>query len=88
MDRVMYCIAIIPVLIAAIIQPGLTIKCYECNSHNDSRCALETPPETMKKDCSLHTEGSKYKICRKIVQTIEYEVNGCKVLSFGTNIPN
>ncbi|XP_073992839.1 UPAR/Ly6 domain-containing protein crok-like [Rhodnius prolixus] len=76
MDRVMYCIAIIPVLIAAIIQPGLTIKCYECNSHNDSRCALETPPETMKKDCSLHTEGSKYKICRKIVQTIEYEVNG------------
>ncbi|KAL1123248.1 hypothetical protein AAG570_002334 [Ranatra chinensis] len=55
---------------------GEGIKCYDCNSHNDTRCAQEVPPEIFKKDCSEHIEGSKYTLCRKIVQSIEHEVNG------------
>ncbi|KDR18175.1 hypothetical protein L798_06925, partial [Zootermopsis nevadensis] len=55
---------------------GLAIKCYECNSHNDSRCNLEPVPENLKKDCSEHVGGVKYTMCRKIVQNIDFEVNG------------
>ncbi|KAK6627812.1 hypothetical protein RUM44_010291 [Polyplax serrata] len=52
------------------------IRCYECNSHNDSRCAMDIPPESLQKDCQEHTEGSKYTMCRKITQSIDFEVNG------------
>uniref|UniRef100_A0A0K8T9R8 Protein sleepless n=1 Tax=Lygus hesperus TaxID=30085 RepID=A0A0K8T9R8_LYGHE len=70
-------IASLAIFIAASIQPGSALKCYECNSHNDSRCAQEVPPATLEKDCSTHqNEAKKYVLCRKIVQTIEYEVNG------------
>ncbi|CAB0015991.1 unnamed protein product [Nesidiocoris tenuis] len=56
---------------------GSALKCYECNSHNDSRCAQEEPPQLLGKDCSTHQNAAhKYTLCRKIVQTIEYEVNG------------
>lgn len=57
---------------------GEAIKCYECNSHNDSRCAMDIPPEALQKDCAEHTEGSKYTMCRKITQSIDFEVNGRK----------
>ncbi|XP_063243333.1 uncharacterized protein LOC134542759 isoform X2 [Bacillus rossius redtenbacheri] len=50
--------------------------CYECNSHNDSRCADEMLPETLKRDCSDHSKGVQYTMCRKIVQNIDFEVNG------------
>nr|CAD7433585.1 unnamed protein product [Timema monikensis] len=52
------------------------IKCFECNSHNDSRCSLDVLPVELKKDCSEHKEGTKYTMCRKIVQHIDFEVNG------------
>ncbi|RZF43342.1 hypothetical protein LSTR_LSTR001603 [Laodelphax striatellus] len=59
------------------IQPGSSIKCYQCNSHNDSRCAQEKPPEELTKDCTeLDDATKKYSMCRKITQTIEFEVNG------------
>lgn len=58
--------------------PGYGLTCYECNSKNDSRCALDIPPDSLKKDCSEHIEGSKYTMCRKITQSIDFEVNGCK----------
>ncbi|XP_039281277.1 uncharacterized protein LOC111057717 [Nilaparvata lugens] len=59
------------------IQPGSCIKCFQCNSHNDSRCAQEKPPEDLMKDCSeLDDATKKYSMCRKITQTIEFEVNG------------
>ncbi|XP_018914377.1 UPAR/Ly6 domain-containing protein crok [Bemisia tabaci] len=63
-------------LVLACVTSGLSIHCFECNSHNDTRCADEKPPDALKKDCSEHLEGSKYTMCRKITQTIEFEVNG------------
>ncbi|XP_075214100.1 UPAR/Ly6 domain-containing protein crok-like [Lycorma delicatula] len=61
---------------ALCLQTGNAIRCYECNSHNDSRCAMEKPPKELEKDCAELNEGSKYIMCRKITQTIEFEVNG------------
>ncbi|XP_058790422.1 uncharacterized protein LOC131663792 isoform X2 [Phymastichus coffea] len=52
------------------------LRCFECNSHIDSRCADDNPPDALKKDCSEHVEGSKYTMCRKIKQVIEFSVNG------------
>lgn len=65
-------------LLLVAVHAGEALKCYECNSRNDTACANEVPPDSLKKDCSEHVEGHKYKLCRKIVQTIEYEVNGLK----------
>ncbi|CAK9801621.1 hypothetical protein ANTQUA_LOCUS2927 [Anthophora quadrimaculata] len=52
------------------------MQCYLCNSHNDSRCADEHPPDALKKDCSDLKDGAKYTMCRKITQVIEFSVNG------------
>ncbi|XP_012273251.1 uncharacterized protein LOC105695848 [Orussus abietinus] len=52
------------------------LQCFECNSHNESRCAEKQPPDSLKKDCSEHVEGAKYTMCRKITQVIEFSVNG------------
>ena len=54
------------------------LHCFECNSHVNSLCAEKNPPDALKKDCSEHVEGAKYTLCRKIVQTIEFSVNGRK----------
>uniref|UniRef100_A0A8D8ZL98 Protein sleepless n=1 Tax=Cacopsylla melanoneura TaxID=428564 RepID=A0A8D8ZL98_9HEMI len=65
------------ILIAiATFKIGDALTCYECNSHNNTQCASEIPPDSLKKDCNEHTGGSKYTLCRKIMQTIEFEVNG------------
>ncbi|NP_001135841.1 uncharacterized protein LOC100216354 precursor [Nasonia vitripennis] len=53
-----------------------SLRCYECNSHIDSRCSETNPPDALKKDCSEHVEGAKYTMCRKITQVIEFSVNG------------
>lgn len=68
-------------LINYLFLPGYGLSCFECNSHNDSRCALDIPPDALKKDCSEHLEGSKFTMCRKITQSIEFEVNGRKYTS-------
>lgn len=52
------------------------LQCYTCNSHNDSRCAGEKLPESMRKDCATIEPGNKHTMCRKITQVIEFEVNG------------
>ncbi|XP_011684613.1 PREDICTED: uncharacterized protein LOC105447968 [Wasmannia auropunctata] len=52
------------------------MKCYQCNSRNNSQCAELVPPDTMKKDCAELKDGSKYTMCRKITQVIEFSVNG------------
>ncbi|XP_034256358.1 uncharacterized protein LOC117654211 [Thrips palmi] len=66
----------VALVLALFSQPGYGLTCYECNSKNDSRCALDLPPDSLKKDCSEHIEGSKYTMCRKITQSIDFEVNG------------
>ncbi|GLV34675.1 uncharacterized protein CBL_09155 [Carabus blaptoides fortunei] len=52
------------------------LQCYECNSHNDSRCADLMPPDSLKTECSKMIDGHATKLCRKITQIIEFEVNG------------
>ncbi|XP_061726351.1 uncharacterized protein LOC133531930 [Cydia pomonella] len=51
--------------------PGSAIVCYQCNSHNDSRCLMDKLPDSLRKEC-----GSKDTMCRKISQTVEFEMNG------------
>lgn len=52
------------------------VQCYICNSHTDSRCADENPPEALRQDCAELKDGMKYTMCRKITQVIEFSVNG------------
>ncbi|XP_024083767.1 uncharacterized protein LOC106665008 [Cimex lectularius] len=77
MDRSLALISTFALVFFFTFQTGSALKCFECNSFNDSRCALEVPPEALSKECSTHQNSMhKYILCRKIVQTIEYEVNG------------
>lgn len=76
MANVLLSLGAVAVLVALFAQPGSGLICYECNSHNDSRCALDIPPDNLKKDCSEHIDGAKFTMCRKITQSIEFEVNG------------
>lgn len=73
---------IILILVKADTNSG--IHCFVCNSHNDTDCAQEKVPERFKTECSKLNVGVSednrkvYTLCRKIIQTIEPEVNGCK----------
>nr|CAD7263590.1 unnamed protein product [Timema shepardi] len=75
---VCYICSVVAVTLSAL--GGGAIKCFECNSHNDSRCSLDVLPVELKKDCSEHKEGTKYTMCRKIVQHIDFEVNGIELI--------
>lgn len=57
---------------------GSAINCYECNSFNDTRCANDVPPSDLSIFCSTTKDGRVSTTCRKIVQQIEFSVNGCK----------
>ncbi|KAG5674873.1 hypothetical protein PVAND_004818 [Polypedilum vanderplanki] len=76
MANVHYLIAGSAIILLVLAQGGFAIKCYECNSHNDPRCAEKIPPGDLAKDCSDHKNGAKYSFCRKITQIIEFSVNG------------
>lgn len=54
------------------------IECFVCNSNTDKQCMQDTPPDTLKKDCTDAPDGATYSLCRKIVQHIDFEVNGRK----------
>ncbi|XP_017782658.1 PREDICTED: uncharacterized protein LOC108566997 [Nicrophorus vespilloides] len=59
------------------LKTGFALDCYECNSHNDTRCSQDTLPDEMVKSCPKETkEGKPYILCRKIKQIIDFEVNG------------
>lgn len=57
---------------------GSAIRCYECNSHNDTRCAQDKPVKELLVECSDHKNGISHTLCRKITQVIEFSVNSCK----------
>lgn len=59
---------------------GHAIKCYDCNSHNDTRCAMEEVPADLEVDCSMKIKDPTKTavLCRKIKQVIDFEVNGRK----------
>lgn len=54
-------------------RKGNAIKCYECNSHTDIRCAMDEPPEELSTTC-VHPKT----FCRKIVQQIDYSLKNSK----------
>jgi len=62
------------------LQKGYGLKCYVCNSNTNAQCADNNPekiPDTLIEDCPSKTsDGVAYSLCRKIKQTIEFEVNG------------
>lgn len=60
------------------VQTGSAIRCYECNSYNDTKCAQDIPPTDLSIECGDHQKGVKYSFCRKIKQIIEFSVNQCK----------
>lgn len=66
---------------------GEAIRCYECNSHNDTRCADAKPPAELEIDCGTHKKGTEYTFCRKIVQIIEFSVNNCKYFGILIVVP-
>lgn len=68
---------------AVVAMTGDAVRCFDCNSYNDSKCALEKPPQELIKNCSdRDTDKIKYTMCRKITQTIEFEVNGREFVLF------
>jgi len=69
-------IGILTVLLVYV-HTGLAISCYECNSHINPRCKDEKPPDDLKQNCADHlSRGHPFTLCRKIVQHIDFEVNG------------
>jgi len=70
-------IAACAVVLMIMVQEGEGVVCFECNSHNDTRCALKPPPEELAVECgNKHDKYSQqYTFCRKILQIIEFSVN-------------
>lgn len=62
-------------LLAFVVHRGDAIRCFVCNSADDSQCAYDTPPAEMQVDCDTLKDGNKYTFCRKIKQSIEFAVN-------------
>ncbi|XP_055544213.1 uncharacterized protein LOC129729570 [Wyeomyia smithii] len=63
------------VLLLFVVHRGDAIKCYVCNSAEDSQCSYDVPPTDMQTDCDTYKDGNKYTFCRKIIQSIEFSVN-------------
>ncbi|XP_031634868.1 uncharacterized protein LOC116348132 isoform X2 [Contarinia nasturtii] len=64
-------------LLVIFVGQGVTIKCFECNSNVDIRCALAYPPSEFVVDCadvSTHTNLT-YNYCRKISQVVRIGIN-------------
>ncbi|XP_037024886.1 uncharacterized protein LOC119066481 isoform X2 [Bradysia coprophila] len=72
MQSIVFASAVILVLL---VNEGSAIRCYECNSYNDTRCAQDIPPTDLSIECGDHQKGVKYSFCRKIKQIIEFSVN-------------
>jgi len=72
MQSIVFASAVILVLL---VNEGSAIRCYECNSYNDTRCSQDIPPKDLSMECGNHQKGVKYTFCRKIKQVIEFSVN-------------
>lgn len=59
---------------------GNALKCYECNSYNQKECWVPKPNSTNISivDCEEKKKDSKFVACRKVLQIIDFEVNGRK----------
>jgi hypothetical protein len=72
MQSIVFASAVILVLL---VNEGSAIRCFECNSYNDTRCAHDKPPQDLSVECGNHHRGVTYTFCRKIKQVIEFSVN-------------
>ena len=62
---------------------GNALNCYECNSHRDGKgCIDKELLKNFSMPCNKKNEETGYVACRKITQTIDFEVNGCKYVLF------
>lgn len=60
----------------------MTIKCFDCNSNVDIRCAVPySPPSEFIVDCETigRSTGLTYTHCRKISQIVKHALNQCNV---------
>ncbi|EFA07757.1 uncharacterized protein LOC663924 [Tribolium castaneum] len=71
-------------LILVCLKSSNAIRCYQCNSYADKRCSdtdIAKYKTELEMDCPNMSPpgsepGTKYKLCRKIKQVIDFEVNG------------
>ncbi|XP_075980530.1 UPAR/Ly6 domain-containing protein crok-like [Anticarsia gemmatalis] len=64
------------IILCGLFQYGSTIMCYECNSATNTLCLQARLPDNLKRNCSDHDRGVTHTLCRKIVQHVDYGVNG------------
>ncbi|KAK0171230.1 hypothetical protein PV328_008981 [Microctonus aethiopoides] len=70
-------LVIFSILIIVNYSSAEALECFVCNSYSDSRCADKEPNKALIQKCDmLSSGGTKYTMCRKTVQTIEFGVNG------------
>ncbi|XP_065351332.1 uncharacterized protein LOC135946838 [Cloeon dipterum] len=74
MSAKFFCLAALALVLCA--QTGYAIQCFVCNSNTDKACMEDVPPESLQQDCKNAPDGATYSMCRKIVQHIDFEVNG------------
>lgn len=74
---------------------GTSIKCYDCNSNLDVRCALPYPPTEYVVNCDEVSAKTNltYIFCRNISQIIKIGINSCKfhfdlLSDFGAKVQN
>ncbi|XP_026322766.1 uncharacterized protein LOC113232306 [Hyposmocoma kahamanoa] len=63
-------------VLCGLLTCGLSIMCYECNSATNSLCSHKFLPDNLKRNCSDHDRGVTHTLCRKIVQDVDYGVDG------------
>lgn len=63
-----------------IIFLGHALRCFECNSHFDPKCARDNPLTELSVDCGEKTKLFEFQLCRKIHQTVEYNIEQGKVV--------
>ncbi|KAJ3645560.1 hypothetical protein Zmor_023205 [Zophobas morio] len=85
MGHLQYVIGLSFLIVLVYFKSSNAIKCFECNSVNDKRCSdddIEKYKTDLETDCDSKSSplgaesGTKYKLCRKIKQVIDFEVNG------------
>ncbi|CAB3230491.1 unnamed protein product [Arctia plantaginis] len=63
-------------ILCGLFKYGSTIICYECNSATNTFCLESHIPDSLKRNCSEHDRGVTHTLCRKIIQHVDYGVNG------------
>ncbi|CAK1555528.1 unnamed protein product [Leptosia nina] len=64
------------IVLLGLVEHGVAIMCYECNSALNSMCSAPVLPDSLKKNCSDLDRGVTHTLCRKIIQHVDYETNG------------